>query len=101
MNGKQKVIRWLKYHGGSTMILAVYLIVALLGGMDLSPRMIVVTFLASAVFVIALETLIWGIIAWIMGWRFIGYILHDPWAIKKAGKQTAAYQTRKGDRYGR
>ena len=83
------------------MILAVYLIVALLGGMDLSPRMIVVTFLASAVFVIALETLIWRIIAWIMGWRFIGYILHDPWAIKKAGKQTAAYQTRKGDRYGR
>ena len=83
------------------MILAVYLIVALLGGLDLSPKMIIVTFLASAVFVIALETLIWRIIAWIMGWRFIGYILHDPWAIKKAGKQTAAYQTRKGDRYGR
>ena len=83
------------------MILAVYLIVALLGGLDLSPKMIIVTFLASAVFVIALETLSWRIIAWIMGWRFIGYILHDPWAIKKAGKQTAAYQTRKGDRYGR
>ena len=86
MNGKQKVIRWLKYHGGSTMILTVYLIVALLGGWDLSPKMIIVTFLASAVFVIALESLIWRIIAWIMGWRFIGYILHDPWAIKKAEK---------------
>lgn len=86
MKGKQKVIRWFKYHGGSTMILAVYLIVALLGGLDLSPKMIAVTFFASAVFVIALETLIWRIIAWIMGWRFIGYILHDPWAIKKAGK---------------
>lgn len=86
MNGKQKVARWLKYHGGSTMILAVYLIVALLGGLDLSHRMIIVTFLASAVFVIALESLIWRIIAWIMGWRFIGYILHDPWVIKKAEK---------------
>lgn len=86
MNGKQKVIRWMKYHGGSTIILAVYLIVALLGGLDLSVGMIVVTFFASAVVVILLETLIWRIIAWIMGWRFIGYILHDPWAINRAEK---------------
>lgn len=50
MNGKQKVIRWLKYHGGSTMILTVYLIVALLGGFALSSGMIVVAFLRQQLF---------------------------------------------------
>lgn len=97
MNGKQKVIRWLKYHGGSTMILTVYLIVALLGGFALSSGMIVVTFLAAAAFCIALETLGWRALAWILDWDFIGYILNDTWAINRKGKQKRAHQIRKGD----
>ena len=97
MNGKQKVIRWMKYHGGSTVISLLYLVVALLGGFALSPGMIVATFLVAAAFCIALETLVWRALAWILGWDFIGYILNDPWAINRKGKQKRAHQIRKGD----
>ncbi len=86
MNGKQKLIRWMKYHGGSTVALSIYAIVALLGGLDLNPQMIGITFLAAAIVVISLETFFWRIIAWIMGWEFIGRILHDSWAMKKSEK---------------
>lgn len=52
---------------------------------------------AAAAFCIALETLGWRALAWILGWDFIGYILNDPWAINRKGKQKRAHQIRKGD----
>lgn len=86
MTGKQKIIRWLKYHGGSTLVLFIYLVIAAVGGLELTPMMIVVTFVISATVLIALEFLFWRCIAAIMGWRFIACILHDKWALNKATK---------------
>ncbi len=43
MTLKQKIIRWMKYHGGSTIILLTFSIVACLGGFDLEYKIYIIS----------------------------------------------------------
>lgn len=83
MSGKQRIARWMKYHGGGTVVLAFFILVACLGGFDLSPALLLLSFIISAVFLVIVETIFWKIVIWIMGKRFVAGILNDPWLIKK------------------
>ena len=80
MNGKQKAIRWMKYHAGSTIVLV---FVACLGGFDMQPALLMLSFAIAAVLLFSIEYLFWKAVIWIMGARFVANLLNDPWIIKK------------------
>ena len=65
MTLKQKIIRWMKYHGGSTIILLTFSIVACLGGFDL--EYILLALILLAIIIWSIEMIFWKIVIWIMG----------------------------------
>ena len=83
MNGKQKAIRWMKYHTGSTIVLALFVFVACLGGFDMQPALLILSFAIAAVLLFSIEYLFWKAVIWIMGARFVANLLNDPWIIIK------------------
>ena len=83
MNGKQKAIRWMKYHAGCTIVLALFVFVACLGGFDMQPALLILSFAIAAVLLFSIEYLFWKAVIWIMGARFVANLLNDPWIIKK------------------
>lgn len=82
MNKKQKTIRWMKYHGGSTAVIILFALVACMGGFDMSPLLIVLTLTIAAVLLFSIEHIFWKAVMRIMGKRFVANILNDPWILK-------------------
>ena len=78
MTLKQKIIRWMKYHGSSTIIFFIFSIVACLGGLDLEPKYILLALSLSAIILWSIETIFWKIAIWIMGRTAVADFLNDP-----------------------
>ena len=83
MTLKQKIIRWMKYHGGSTIILLIASVIACLGGFDLESKYILLALILSAIIIWSIETIFWKIAIWIMGKKAVAVFLNDPWLNNK------------------
>ena len=83
MNGKQKAIRWMKYHAGSTIVLVLFALIACFGGFNMQPALLVLSLVIVAVLLFSIEYIFWKVVIWIMGARFVANLLNDPWIIKK------------------
>lgn len=83
MTLKQKIARWMKYHGGSTIILLIFSIIACLGGLDLESKYLLLILILSAIIIWSIETIFWKVVIWIMGRKAVAVFLNDPWLNNK------------------